>query len=173
MAKTIKDDKPAAENAIDLTDATLLAYALELGGPVHMIERLPGIKKTQLTYLSASSPARGKITNELAHFIVRQWPDRTVKVNPAKPKIEGCYWESPEWIVTNPSTGEGISFFGVEWQEVVERKQAAERKQAISKKLPVETARERLAIASAAAEPKDIPERRGGAVKAAKKSVKK
>ncbi|MEI7959265.1 MAG: hypothetical protein WCI40_09170 [Verrucomicrobiota bacterium] len=101
--KTREVDQVDLKNP-DLSDENFLAYALELGQHVSLIQRFSGAKNTETLRLGS------KENSEIAHFILRQWPDRVVNV---KHKVgeEFFPWS---WTVSGGPSGEAL-FFDSDW----------------------------------------------------------
>lgn len=115
MAKSNPNTKPSKAKAnssavvdqvkskkLDLADETMLAYALEFGSRIALIQCLRGSKETDKLRLFET-----ECVEEIAHFIFRQWPDKVVK---AKRTDAGDPESSWTWKVSGSDGGEAVVF---------------------------------------------------------------
>jgi len=140
----------------DLADETLLAYALELGKDACLIQRFSGVEEPEILQFVS------KDNGEIAHFILRQWPDRVVKVKRLLARNANSRWN---WTVSGGPNGEAV-VFDSNWspKEVAKQMKLALAGPAVKGRSPVIGARSKLAWVSANNSNLIVAQRRAEAV---------
>lgn len=152
---------------LDLTDETLLAYALLMGNEIRLVKRLPKTKKTEVLRLFATDShdrfvpdvAHRSYNAEIAHFVLRQWPARAVKVDPPK-----AGEKFSTWTVSGAPDGDSVVFESMPLERVGERMNLALRGPKKAGLSPLDEARGKLAWLAANERKNIIEARRAEAV---------
>lgn len=125
---------------MDKFDDRFLAYAMAVGSYFSLLEPAKGDKKpiTSVSIDSLRNTARDKSrADEIAYYIVRQWPQRKVSIKKAH--------LGAEWIIRNEATGARLRFLSSIQSEIRSEMKLAEEGFDQEQLLSISEVKERLA----------------------------